>query len=1059
MNERITRVAQRDNRSGPDEQRARPGARISSGENRRLCHNFRLLERFPQAHRKRFVPASSAGILAGLLAAALMLVPVFSAQRPVPPKPGAAARSEPGELLPTGVWITPVAAPGATFGPLNPGLAAFPSFTAGQAVSTALSPDGKTLLILTSGYNRNYDSAGRQAPSGSNEYVFLYDVSANPPRKLQVLQVPDTFDGIAWNPDGREFYVSGGVDDDVHVFARSGDAWQESSPPIRLGHKAGLGIQVRPMAAGLAVDAAGKRLVVANFENDSVSVIDLEKRKKVAELDLRPGKSNPHRRGVPGGEFPFWVVIQGNDTAYVSSPRDRQIVLVNLSSPPRVVGRIALPGQPNKMILDRAQDRLFAALGSNDTVAVVSTESNRVLEEIATTAPRALFPDPRGWKGSNPTSLALSPDQRTLYVTNGGANSVAVVALGQPGNPRAAAPESETVGLIPTGWYPNSVSVSGDGRTLYVVNGKSDTGPNPGACNSPQSLRVTNGLSPANSGTGPNRRARNSRRRSPEFAAPCKGANEYILQLTQAGFLVLPAPDSAELARLTAQVARNDHYRPDPRRAGDERMMAFLRRNIRHVIYIIKENRTYDQVLGDLEKGNGDPKLTAFPEPITPNHHQFARQFVDLDNFYASGEVSGDGWNWSTAARAADSVEREIPLEYAHRGFTYDYEGTNRNINVGFATLAERRRANPETPDDPDLLPGTTDVSAPDGPGGEAGAGYLWDAALRRGLSLRNYGFFLDMRRAFVSPTSPTYIPPLRDPYRAHRQVAFAAKAALRPVTDPYFRGFDQKLPDYWRIKEWEREFDGYVKRGNLPALELVKISHDHFGDFGVAIDGVNTVETEIADNDYALGLLVEKVAASPYRDTTLIFVVEDDAQNGPDHVDAHRTLAFIIGPYVRQSAVVSTHDTTVNLLRTMEEVLGIQPMGINDALARPMADVFTTERRPWSYRAIVPEILRRTRLPLPPRRDARSTIPDESGRYARSAHSAAYWAAKTRGFDFTVEDDLDTPRFNRILWRGLMGDLPYPTARNGRDMRENRVALLAHDRDAREQRVSRKHP
>jgi DNA-binding beta-propeller fold protein YncE len=985
---------------------------------------------------KRFVLGLPVGSLAVLLAAVLILLPVFSAQWAVPPEPVAAERSEPaaaGELLPTGVWITPTAAPGSSFGPLNPGLPALPGYTAGQAVSTALSPDGKTLLILTSGYNRNYDTAGRQVPSESNEYVFLYDVSANPPRKIRVFQLPNTFDGIAWNPTGREFYVSGGVDDNVHVFARVGNAWGEAGAPIPLGHKAGLGIQVRPMAAGLAVDAAGKRLVVANFENDSVSVVDLEKREKVAELDLRPGKTNPHRRGAPGGEFPYWVVIKGNDTAYVSSPRDRQIVRVELSSPPRVVGRIPLPGQPNRMILDRGQNRLFVALGSNDTVAIVSTESNRVLEEIGTTAPRALFPDPQGWKGSDPTSLALSPDQRTLYVTNGGANSVAVIVLGRRANPRATARESEAVGLIPTGWYPNSVSVSGDGRTLYVVNGKSDPGPNPAACSSAYP--------------------------SPRIAVPCFGANQYVWQLTKAGFLVLPVPDSSDLAKLTAQVARNDHYRPDPRRAADERRMAFLRRNIRHVIYIIKENRTYDQILGDLEKGDGDPRLASLPEPITPNHHQLARQFIDLDNFYASGEVSGNGWNWSTAARASDMVEREMPLESAGRGFTYDYEGLNRNINVGFATLAERRRANPETPDDPDLLPSVADVSAPDGPGGQAGAGYLWDAALGAALTVRNYGFFLDFRRYGVPPTSPTYLPPIRNPYRARRQVAFATKAALRRVTDPYFRGFDQKLPDFWRFKEWEREFDGYVKRGNLPALELVRISHDHFGDFAKAIDGVNTVETEMADNDYATGLIVEKVAASPYRDSTLIFVVEDDAQNGPDHVDAHRTVAFIVGPFVRQGAVISTHYTTVNLLRTVEDVLGIHPVGINDALAGPMADVFTTERRPWGYRAIVPEILRTTRLPLPPRRHARSGPLDERGRYARPAHSATYWAAKTRGLDFAVEDDLDTPRFNRILWQGLMGDLPYPAERDGRDLRQNRVQLLAQFRENRQQKGSRKHP
>jgi DNA-binding beta-propeller fold protein YncE len=981
--------------------RRRPSPPTFNGEKRSSCARIGGV-------RKRSLPA--------LLALALILPLVFLPRRRSRP---AQARSAQGQLLPTGVRITPTAAPGATFGPLNPGLAAFPNFTAGQAVTTALSPDGKTLLILTSGYNRNYDSAGRFAPEASNEYVFVYDASVNPPRMSQVLQVPNTFDGLAWNPNGQVFYVSGGVDDDVHVFARSGNDWQESGPPILLGHKAGLGIRTKPMAAGLAVDPAGARLVVANFENDSASVIDLAERKKIAELDLRPGRINPRERGVPGGEFPFWVVLKGNDTVYVSSPRDRQIVVVKLSTPPRVLGRIPLPGQPNKMILDQTQDRLFAALGSDDAVAVVDTNTDRVIEEIPTTAPRSLFPDSEGWKGSNPDSLTLSPDGRTLYVTNGGANSLAVIALGRAANPQASPPQSETIGLIPTGWYPNSVSVSADGRTLYVVNGKSDTGPNPGACSSQYP--------------------------SPKFVVPCYGANQYIWQLTKAGFLVLPVPEPPELSKLTAQVARNNHYQPDPRRAADDQLFAFLRQHIKHVIYIVKENRTYDQVLGDLEKGNGDPKLASFPEPITPNHHQLARQFVDLDNFYASGEVSGDGWNWSTAARAADSVEREMPLEAAHRGFTYDYEGTNRNINVGFATPAERRLANPETPNDPDLLPGTADISAPDGPGGQAGAGYLWDAALRAGLSLRNYGFFIDLRRYDVLPESPAYIPLLRDPYRARRQVAFAAKAALLPVTDPYFRGFDQKFPDCWRFKEWEREFDGYLKRGSLPALELVRIEHDHFGDFAKAIDGVNTVETEIADNDYALGLLVEKVAASPFRDSTLIVAVEDDAQNGPDHVDGHRTVALLAGPFVRQGVVVSTHYTTVNLLRTIEEVLGLAPMGLNDALARPMADVFTTEARSWSFRAVVPEILRTTKLPLPPHKRARSGASGETDRYARPRHTARYWAAKTRGLDFTVEDDLDTPRFNRILWQGLMGNVPYPTVRDGRDLRKNRAALLAH--------------
>jgi len=979
---------------------------------------------------KRFLPTSSGGLLAGMLTVTVLSLPFLSVRRASPPVPAASRQSDQGQLLPTGVWITPAAAPGSSFTSLNPGLPTLPDFTAGQAVSTALSPNGKILLILTSGYNRNYDAAGRLMPAESNNYIFLYDVSTIPPRKLQVLQVRDTFDGIAWSPDGREFYVSGGVDDNVHVIVSAGNGWQESSAPIPLGHVTGLGIHVRPMAAGLAVDAAGTRLVVANFENDSVSVIDLARREKVAEMDLRPGKINPRRSGVPGGEFPFWIAIKGNDTAYVSSPRDRQIVVVQLSAPPRVVGRISLSGQPGKMILSPAQDRLFIALGSNDSVAVVATDSNRVLEEIDTTAPKSLFRDFQGWKGSIPTDLALSPDQRTLYVSNGGANSVAVIALGRLANSHATARDSGTVGLIPTGWYPNSVSASRDGRALFVVNGKSEPGQNPRACSSVYL--------------------------SPIVVAPCFAANQFVWQLTKAGFLALPVPDSAELETLTAQVARNNDYRPDPRRTADDQMLDFLRRNIKHVIYVIKENRSYDQVLGDLEKGNGDPRLASLPEPLTPNHHQLARQFVDLDNFYASGEVSGSGWNWSTAARASDMVEKEMPLEGAGRGFTYDYEGTNRNINVGFATLVERRRANPETPDDPDLLPGSADISAPEGPRGQAGAGYLWDAALRAGLSVRNYGFFIDLRRYSVPPTSPTYIPPIRDPYVARRQVAFATKAALRRVTDPYFRGFDQNLPDYWRFKEWEREFDGYVKRGTLPALQLLRISHDHFGNFATAIDGVNTVETEIADNDYATGLIVGKVATSPYRDSTLIFIVEDDAQNGPDHVDAHRTVALIVGPYVKQGVVVSTHYTTVNFLRTIEGVLRIRPMGLNDALARPMADVFTTERGSWSYSAIVPEILRTTRLPLPRPQSPPSRLSDDPGRCTRPAHNAAYWAAQTRGFNFAVEDNLDASRFNRVLWQGLMGDAPYPAVPDGRDLRNNRAQRLAHFQETRERGRSR---
>ncbi|MHB8524887.1 MAG: bifunctional YncE family protein/alkaline phosphatase family protein [Candidatus Acidiferrales bacterium] len=952
------------------------------------------------------------------------------------------------QVLPSGMTITPMAAPGAFFVPLNPDLPGLPSFVAGQPVTTAVSPDGATLLVLTSGYNRMDNALGREIKKDSNEYVFVFDISQPQPRKLQVLQVPNTFDGIAWNPNGAQFYVSGGVDDDVHTFARRNGRWAESGSPIALKHGKGLGIDTKPEAAGVAVTADGKRLLVANFENDSVSMIDLAARKKIAELDLRPGKINSQQAGVPGGEFPFWIVIKGNDTAYVSSPRDRQIVVLDISGEPKVKARIAVPGEPTKMILDREQNYLYAALPSDDGVAMIDTASNRMLVTVGTTAPRATFSNPGRLMGSNPNGLALSPDGKQLYVTNGGANSIAVIDDIPSARPVQTAVIGEkgyisvgkVSGLIPTGWYPSSVSASRDGKTLYVVTSKSIPGPNVAGCRNTTSI------------------ARGS-------LDECYGQNEYILQLNKGGFEVIPTPQENELASLTKQVAANDHYVSDAQHAADNRKMAFLRAHIKHVIYIIKENRTYDQVLGDLPEGNGDPHLAMLPQPISPNHHQLAQQFVDLDNFYCSGDVSGEGWNWSTAARASQMVENIYPINYAGRGMTYDFEGDNRNINVGFATLADRRAANPETPNDKDLLPGTADLDAPDGPGGDAGTGYLWDAALRANLTVRNYGFFLDGERYFARPGKGAPIPLLRDPYASKTQVAFADKPALMKITDPYFRGFDLKFPDYWRYTEWHREFQGYIASGKLPNLELVRLGRDHFGDFAGAIDGTGTVEAEMGDNDYSIGKLIEQVAKSPFAKSTVIFIVEDDAQNGPDHVDAHRSVALIAGAYVKQGAVISTHYTTVNMLRTIEEILGMKPMGINDDVLDPMADVFTTKAHAWSYTAIVPQILRSTKLPLPPATVAANTgattaaSPEElSAAFAKPRHDAAYWAARTRGFDFSVEDHINSAQFNRILWKGLMGPkVPYPKVRDGRDLRRNRGALLrkVEEESARESKIT----
>jgi len=930
----------------------------------------------------------------------------------------------PGEVLPTGQRITPAAAPGAAFAPLTVDLPGQPGHKVGQASAMTLSPDGRTLLILTSGFNRSAGSDGKPIAALSNEYVFVYDVSGPTPVRRQVLQLPNALFGIAWAPAGDRFFVAGGVDDVVVEFARRASDFVQARR-IALGHKAGLGLSVRPAADAVAVSPDGRRLLVANYENDSVSLIDVAQGKVLAEQDLRPGKIDPHKAGEAGGSYPRAIVWTSNETAYVAAQRDREVIALSVGTATIRPGtRLKLRGQPVALAINRTASRLYVALDNSDALATIATADNRLIERVPTVAPSAILADAGRLGGAGSNALALSADGATMLVSNGGQNAIAVVALSpaaRGGAPRrvrrddddAPAAVSKVVGLIPTGWYPTAVAVQVSGR-IFAVNGKSMPGANPLGC-------------------------RNTGGSAPDSKAACQANNQYVWQLEHAGFLTLPRPAPAELGRLTRQVAANNHF-PGSDAPGPDPTMAFLRAHIRHVIYIVKENRSYDQVLGDLEIGNGDPRLTLLPEALSPNHHDLARQFVTLDAFEDSGESSNTGWNWTTAARTNDYAERAAPVNYAQRGLSYDHEGDNRNINTGIALAGDRIAANPSTPKDPDLVAGTADVAAPDGPDGAIGEGYIWNAALRAGKSVRNYGFYGDLSRYFAAPETGLLIPLDRDPHKSNLQVFYPSKAALMGVTDIFYRGFDQAFPDYWRFKEWEREFDGYVAAGQLPELTLLRLPHDHFGSFDKAIDGVNTVETQMADNDYALGLIVEKVAASRFASDTLIFVIEDDAQDGPDHASAHRSIAFVVGPYVKRRALVSAHYDTVAMMRTIEDVLGIDAMGLNDAMAAPMTDVFDTAKPNWTYRARVPVILRSTKLPLPAAATAAATI------CAPPAYrSAAYWTAAMAGQNFHEEDRLDPVAFNRALWRGLApAGRPQPGARDGRDLRAGRAALMA---------------
>lgn len=937
----------------------------------------------------------------------------------------------PSTALPTGQFLTALAAPGATFQYLNPNLASpFAGFVVGQLMSEAITPDRKTLALLTSGYNNNYDGSGNLIPAASGEYIFIFDatVPAAPVQK-QVLQIPDSYQGLTFSPDGTKLLASGGGDDAIHVFTTNGTTWSEAAgSPIQLGHvpspsapgaippKSAIGLGQGPLSQGIAITGDNHFAVVANRYNDSITIVNLTTNALAAELDLRPGK-NGGTAGTPGGEYPDSVAIVASSTAYISSERDREVVVVNISTPtaPTIAKRIAVQGLPNKMALSADQSALYVASDNADLVTAIATATNTVSATVSTVGPS--FVSAGKYKGASPNALALSPDGKTLYVTNRGINAVAVIAL---------SPTPTVTSLIPTAWYPSDVAVSSDGSTLYVVNLKSIPGANNGNCLGYQTVPCPVKNSPV------------------QFQP-----NQYIENLNKGGFATIPVPTDSSISELlTLQVAANNGYDFMPS-ANDGYVMAQLRQNIQHVIYIIKENRTYDQILGDLGKGNGAPGLTEFPQATTPSLHAAATNFVTLDNFYDSGEVSGNGWPWSTSARESEAGAKMLPVNYAcspltgancstglplanapgvgsySRGGSYDWEGTNRNINVGLsgaARFAENPLLAAVYSGDLDVLPGTASVAAPDGPDGELGEGYLWSAALRAGLTVRNYGCFADLT-LYAIPTSVGGLARDRNAFADGKIQAYASNVELSAnnLTDQYFRGFDTGYPDFYREAEWEREFAGFVTNNNLPALSMVRLMADHTGGYSKALDGVNTPELEVADNDYAVGRVFQAVANSPYKGNTLIFVVEDDAQDGPDHVDAHRSTAYVVGPYVKQGALVSTHYTSVNVVRTITDVLGLDHLGINDAHQGPMTDVFDLTKTTWTFKAAASGLLANTQLPIPKGDLASRVVP---------THSAQYWARKTKGMDFSKEDRVDAALYNRILWEGLMPHRPYPVAR-----------------------------
>ena len=920
--------------------------------------------------------------------------------------------------LATGQFVTPTAVAGAVQQFLNPNLPAYPNFVAGEAVRSQLSPDGTTLAVLCAGQNSLYRPNGTVDTGNSTQYIFLYDVSgANKTQPLltQVIKQANAHVGLTFGPDGNTLYAAGGNDDAVYVYGKTAGIWSQAAR-IVLGHTGtGIGIGVQPNASGIGLSADGRTLVVANNYNDSISIIDTATRTVRYEHDLRPYFArNEAVSGGVGGSFPFAVVVKGNATAYVSSDRDREVVAVDVSSPTagHLVSRIKLDGNALGMTLDATQAKLYVAQDNADQVAVIDTTANVVVAKIDARAPAGVLAGAQTGVGT--FGVTLSRDGNTLYAVNAGANSIAVIPL-------TGTNANQVTGLIPTAYEPHDITFSADGSWMYVINGKSATGPNPGHL-AGSTARLTTITYPGGNAAA---------------ATAATASNQYQFQLERASLVSAPVPAATELPVLTAQVASNNLYSATPV-ANDATTMNFLRGRIRHVIYIVKENRTFDQILGDLTNGaNADPTLTQFGKRITPNFHNLATRFVTLDNFMDPGDGSMDGWAWALQGRVTntETITQQLNHAAVNRGLSYESEGTNRNVPVNFPTVAQRDAAagtagttnySAATAGLPggtaNVLTGTGNHASADAPFGIQ-KGYIFNAVQQAGGTVRNYGFLVNNIGSIG-----TIAAPVSDPYAAGIVQVAPLEPSLASVTDPYFRGYDQNYPDLWRYNEWKREFDQFVANGSLPNLSLVRLSHDHMGSFGTALGGVNTPETQQADNDLAVARLVEAVARSPYAADTVIIVTEDDCQDGPDHVDSHRATSYVVGPYVKQGAVVSTRYSQVNALRTIEDLLGTQHINLNTAFQRPMADVFDiASSGAWTYTAVASTVLRTTTLSLA---HADSPVRYAEGPNIKPRHSASYWDKVTAGFNFAEADQVPTARFNKVLWTGMMGSKPYPHIR-----------------------------
>lgn len=683
--------------------------------------------------------------------------------------------------------------------------------------------------------------------------------------------------------------------------------------------------------------------------------------------------------GTPNFPLALVVTKDGSKT-YVASQRDSAVYVLDTTNPasPSLLTKISTGSHPSGLLFNQSQSRLYVANAHSDTISVVSTGSDAVVNTVLL-RPGHLHDLP----GATPLGLALSPDQKTLYVAMADINAVAVADV--------RGSDLEVCGYIPMGWYPTGVVVSTDGKKLLVINAK--------------------GVKAKHPSTG-------------YVQWEFNDNVWYDLNTIRGTVSFLHVPDKHDLAEMTEKVLANN--RLDSRHWGDGDSGKYDHRldsiglkagKIKHVIYIVKENRTYDQVLGDLPQGNGDPSLVLFGANVTPSQHALAQRFALLDNFYDAGEASGDGWPWSTQSMANEYVIKNLPYNYSGRGRNYDFEGQDNGYLAG-GHPAKDPNGNTMSAVFPNGAPAVPDVA-------EAPGGHIWDAVRAAKLSYRNYGFYYSFG---VTQGALTLVP---DNYPASAGLQPAGRN-LSGVSDFDFRRYDNDFPDSnapknngclyaltsygfynmpSRYAEWKREFDMMLTQdssGNsVPAFMTVRFHHDHTQGL---TPGKFTPRAEVADNDYAVGELVEAISKSPIWESTAIFIVEDDAQDGPDHVDAHRSTAYVISPWVRKGSVDHRFYNTDSILKTMETLLGIGPLTQYDAIAGPIADIFDNapaNNAPYTATAASSQVMCDKAPAL-----AEFKLSDPMRK----------WALESAKMNFDVPDSAPAGKLNLILWKSVKG-------------------------------------